>query len=258
MMNRSEKKKFNFKKLITATNILMILLVIFYLLDCYLPLPKGYTGYTHWNSENPSAVNYIFGSCGGLLSNYMALGGAGRTEVYRHFTMTFLHGGVLHLIANLVGLYFIGNYTEKRFGWWLTYILFFVIAFTESFITDPLYAAIVPHEAEEIKGNISSGCSGGVFGLIGVSLAALFFDIKSFKKIGLPTIIASAIYGVLTTYVLNLGWTTLCHNIAMVLGLAFGTAIVLPFYLLKKRKSVPEIRPEGEAAETEESDNEKN
>ncbi|MDE7396053.1 MAG: rhomboid family intramembrane serine protease, partial [Clostridiales bacterium] len=180
------KKKFEFKKLITATNILMVVLVILYLLDCYLPLPKGYTGYTHWDGNSSAAVNYIFGSCGGLLSNYMAMGGGLGTQVYRHLTQNLLHGGLLHLIANLVGLYFFVNYTEKKFGWWLTYILFFVIAFTESFITDPLYLAMAPNKAEEVSSTISVGASIGIFGLAGVSLAALFFDIKSFKKVGLP------------------------------------------------------------------------
>lgn len=85
------------------------------------------------------------------------------------------------------------------------------------------------------------GASGGIFGLIGALLAAIFFDIKSFKKIGLPTIIVSAAYGFLTTYVVSFGWTTVCHNVAFVLGLAVGTLIILPFFLLKKGKFAPAV-----------------
>lgn len=237
------KKKFDFKKLITATNILIAVLIIFYLLDCYLPLPEGYTGYTAWSDDSPSAVNYIFGFCGGLLSNSMAMGGTLENSgaFYRHFTQMFLHGGLLHLVANLVGLYFVGSYAEKRFGWWLTLVLFVLTAFAESFITDPLYLAMFPSKEEEVAATVSVGASGGIFGLIGASLAAIFFDLKNFKKISKPTAIVSAVYGVLTTYVVSFGWTTLCHNVAMLLGLFFGTALILPFFLLKKGKFAPEI-----------------
>ena len=66
------KKKFEIKKLFTATNILIVILLIIYLLDRFLPFPEGYTGYNAWIEDAPPAFNYIFGSCGGLLTNYMA------------------------------------------------------------------------------------------------------------------------------------------------------------------------------------------
>lgn len=245
------KKKFDFKKLLTATNILILVLVIIYLFDCYLPLPDGYTGYTAWDDELPSAVNYILGYCGGLITNSLGMGGtlANGNAVYRHFTQMFLHGGLLHLIANAVGLFFVGNYAEKRFGWWLTLILFVATAFIESYITDPLFAAMFPKKAEEVASDISVGASGGVFGLIGASLAAIFFDLKSFKKIGTPTLVVSAIYGILTTYIIGWGWSTLCHNVALILGLALGTAIILPFFLLKKGKFSPACKSQESEAE---------
>lgn len=232
------KKSFNLKKYVTATNVLILVLILFYLLDRYLPFPEGYTGYNAWFEDESPVFNYIFGSCGGLLSNYMARGEflENGYAIYRNFTCTFLHGHILHIIANLLGLYFIGNYTEKRFGWWLTLILFVSIAFIESFITDPLYIAMFPEKSEEIANTISMGASSGIFGLAGVSLAALLFNIKSFKSVGLPTIIVSVIYGVFTTYIASFGWTTLCHNVAIILGLFIGTLIILPFYILKKKK----------------------
>lgn len=231
-------KKINYKKHLTATNLMIVILLILYLLDKYLPLPKDYNGFNCWEAELPPALNYIFGFCGGLLMNSMAVckNIAGGMAVYRQFTSMFLHGHVLHLIANLVGLYFIGNYTEKKYGWWLTYIIYFLVGFMQFLITDPLFAAISPDKFAESYNMPSCGASGGIFALAGVSLAALFFDIKSFKKIGKPTIIVSAIYGVLTTYVVSFGWTTVCHNVSLILGLIFGVIIILPFFLLKKGK----------------------
>ncbi len=240
------KGKIEIKKWITATNILMLILLVLYLLDCYLPLPKGYTGYTAWDDESSPVFNYIMGFCGGLLSNSMAMGGTleNGNAVYRHFTQMFLHGGLLHLTANLLGLYFIGNFAEKRFGWWLTIILFVLTAFIESYITDPLYLAICPSKAEEVAATISNGASGGVFGLAGAAVASLFFDIKSFKKIDKTTIIISAIYGIMVTYVVSFGWTTVCHNVAFCLGLVLGALITLPFFILKKGKFVGKTMPE--------------
>ena len=201
-------KKFEIKKYINTTNVLIAIIVLLYLLDCYLPLPNGYDGYTNWYNDSSPAMNYIFGSCGGLLSNYLAMGGnlTNGNAIYRHFTQMLLHGGLLHLIANVVGLYFVGRYAEKRFGWWLTALLFVAVGFAESFVTDPLYLAMFPAQAEQVASTISVGASGGVFGLIGACLAAIFFDIKSFKSIGKPTIIVAAVYGVLTTYIVGLGW----------------------------------------------------
>ncbi len=254
------KQKTGIKKFITATNILILILIVLYLLDCYLPLPEGYAGYTAWGNELPPALNYIMGFCGGLLTNSLAMGGtlANGDAVYRHFTQMFLHGGLLHLTANLVGLYFIGNFAEKRFGWCLTVILFVLTAFIESYITDPLYLAMCPSKTEEVSATISNGASGGVFGLAGAALASIFFDIKSFKKIDKPTIIVSAVYGILVTYVVSFGWTTVCHNVGFCLGLAFGTLIILPFFLLKKGKFTLKAAPEPETEPSSETAPEQN
>lgn len=231
-------KKFDYKKFLTVTNILMLIIVLFYIFDHYLPLPKNYTGFT-WASKDITAVDYLLGNCGGLLTNYLGVGKVlnyNSSQVYRYVIQMFLHVRLFHLIGNLVGLYFIGHYTEKRFGWWLTCIIFFTVGITEAFITDPLYLAMAPSKAEELSKSVSVGASGGIFGLAGASLAALFFDIKSFKQIDKPTLIVSVIYGVLTTYLVSFGWTTVCHNVSLILGLTVGVIIILPFYLLKKGK----------------------
>ncbi len=235
------KKKFHLKNLLTATNILIMILIVLYVLDKYLPFPNNYNGFSAWDNERSPALNYISGSCGGLLTNYLALGGILQNgyAIYRHITAAFLHGRLLYLITNIAGLYFIGNYAEKRFGRILTYLIFLIVAFTESFITTPLYCAIAPDKAQTTWAAVSTGASGGIFGLIGFTLAALFFDVKSFKKIGIPTIIVSAIYGVLTTYIASFGFTTVCHNVSLLIGIFLGTALILPFFLLKKGKFAP-------------------
>lgn len=214
-------EKSNYKKHLTVTNIILLILTVFYFLDHYLPFPKDYSGFT-WANDKLNSTDYLLGFCGGLLTNYMGTGqvlDSAGTEIYRYATQMFLHGHLLHFIANLIGLYFIGNYAEKRFGRWTTYVIFFIVGVVECFITNPLYVAIAPSKAEEVAKTVSVGASGGIFALAGASLAALLFDVKSFKQIGKSTLIVSAIYGVLTTYVVNFGWTTVCHNVSFILGL---------------------------------------
>ena len=92
------------------------------------------------------------------------------------------------------------------------------------------------------------------FALIGLGFAVLCFDIKSFKQIDKPTIIVSAIYGILTTYVVSFGWTTVCHNVSMILGLIFGVVIILPFFILKKGKFSPNYKAQTENSNENEID----
>lgn len=54
--------------------------------------------------------NVIFNSLSG--SGFRKLNG----EVYRIFTASFLHGNLLHLVANIVALICVGSFLEKRLG----------------------------------------------------------------------------------------------------------------------------------------------
>ncbi len=254
-MEKILREKKSLKSYLTATNFMIIILIIFYLLDKYLPFPNGYTGFNAWDDSLSPAVNYLMGNCGGLLINYMGAGSclANGTAVYRQLTSMFMHSFIFHLIANLIGLYFIGNYVEKKFGWWLTYIVYFLVGFMQYLITDPLYAAMAGDKFVEAT-MPSVGASGGIFALIGLGFAVLCFDIKSFKQIDKPTIIVSAIYGILTTYVVSFGWTTVCHNVSMILGLIFGVVIILPFFILKKGKFSPNYKAQTENSNENEID----
>lgn len=98
MQKDRRKKKFKASSLLTTSNVLIVVLIVIYVLDCYLPLPRGYTGYTAWDNESSATLNYVLGSCGGLLTNYLGTGTAlvNGNAMYRHITQMFLHGGLLH------------------------------------------------------------------------------------------------------------------------------------------------------------------
>ena len=63
------KKKFELKKHLTVTNGFILVIILVYLLDRFLPFPPGYTGYNAWLDESSAVFNYIFSSCGELVTN---------------------------------------------------------------------------------------------------------------------------------------------------------------------------------------------
>jgi membrane associated rhomboid family serine protease len=83
-------------------------------------------------------------------------------EWWRLFTVTLVHGGLLHLALNMYALYLVGPIVERFYGWkifGLMYVLCALAGSIASFIVgDP--------------GVPSVGASGAIFGLFGVVLAA--------------------------------------------------------------------------------------
>lgn len=83
-------------------------------------------------------------------------------EWWRLLTNIFLHGGLMHILANLVGLMFVGIFLEPLLGrtrFLAVYLLTGLLASC---------ASIWWHEA-----TVSVGASGAIFGLYGVFLAML-------------------------------------------------------------------------------------
>ncbi|MTH17181.1 rhomboid family intramembrane serine protease [Flavobacterium sp. LC2016-01] len=85
---------------------------------------------------------------------------------WRLLTSLFLHGGLIHLFNNMIGLWFIGILLEKYIGktkYLLTYLGTGIIA---------SIASIWWNEA-----TVSIGASGAIFGLFGLFLALLVFKV---------------------------------------------------------------------------------
>lgn len=210
---------------VTATNLLIFLIVLAYLLDRYVvPLPADYAGIVNRAEDMPRALAYILGFCGGRLTDLLALCGEGLRPgggaFYRRFTVVFTHASLLHLAANVIPLAVIGNFVERRLGPALTAGVFFLVSFLESCITDPLYLLLDPAYAAELPFALNVGASSGVFGLMGAGLALCLLDRENWSGLKRSGKILLAVYGVLTTYLFGVGWSTLCHNVAFVLGCA--------------------------------------
>ncbi|XP_060201937.1 RHOMBOID-like protein 1 isoform X1 [Lycium barbarum] len=84
---------------------------------------------------------------------------------WRLFTCMWLHGGVFHLLANMLSLLVIGIRLEREFGFVRIGLLYIIAGLGGS-----LFSALF------IKSNISVGASGALFGLLGSMLSELIIN----------------------------------------------------------------------------------
>ena len=128
-------------------------------------------------------------------------------EWWRLITNTFLHGGLMHLFANMYGLLFVGIFLEPRIG---------KIRYALIYLGTGIIASIGSiwwHEA-----TVSVGASGAIFGLYGVFLAILLTKVfpKGFSKAFLISTL------VFVGFNLLMGLTGGIDNAAHIGGLASG------------------------------------
>lgn len=99
----------------------------------------------------------------GFIDQYLALsnGGLAHGYVWQLLTFQFLHGGLMHLLSNLIGIWFFGRFIEDRLGRgnFLKIYLFSGIA---GGLLQSLLGFIFP----QFFGGHVIGASAGVFGLL--------------------------------------------------------------------------------------------
>ena len=94
-------------------------------------------------------------------------------EWWRLLTSTFLHGGIMHLFANMYGLLFVGIFLEPRIGK-VKFAIIYIIAGVLASISSLWW-----HDS-----TVSVGASGAIFGLYGLFLALMLTKVypKEFSK----------------------------------------------------------------------------
>jgi membrane associated rhomboid family serine protease len=133
-------------------------------------------------------------------------------EWWRLLTSTFLHGGIMHLAANMYGLLFVGIFLEPRIG---------KTKFAWIYLTCGILASITSlwwHEA-----TVSVGASGAIFGLYGLFLALMLTKVypKEFSKALLLSTLIFIVFNLL------FGLTGGIDNAAHIGGLVSGFVIGL-------------------------------
>lgn len=142
-------------------------------------------------------------------------------EWWRLLTSTFLHGGLIHLLANMYGLLFVGMFLEPQLGKKKYAIIYLTTGILASI------ASLWWHDA-----TVSIGASGAIFGLYGVFLALLLTKVfpKDFSKAFLTSTLIFIGYNLLA------GFTGGIDNAAHIGGLVSGLIIGLILYPQLKRK----------------------
>jgi len=207
------------KKWLTTTNILIIFMVLLYIFVTIFFDIETYV-------EN-------FGLCGiDVCDNGLTF--------YRYFTSLFMHWFILHLAANMIGLYFSGNLLEKYTNKFTLLCSFIGIGILGGIITTPIYGLI--DKAYNPNTLVQVGSSIGVFGVMGMCLGYNLMHKGSIKKVKKSNKIVLAIYGIFFTYLMNGDnyWTLFAHNIGFILGIILY--LILYFIIFKhKEKRKEEI-----------------
>jgi rhomboid protease GluP len=158
-------------------------------------------GLMAWASGQSSFSGEFVVEWGGDYAPY-TLGG----QVWRLLTSTFLHFSLVHLLSNMLCLFYWGLVTERALGWrrWLaTYLAAGVVASTAS--------TLFQHDV------VSAGASGSIAGLLGVMLAMFF---KGFPEVSGARIFQNLVLNAMIAFVVQVDW--IAHLGGLLAGLAIG------------------------------------
>uniref|UniRef100_A0A2P2JZC6 RHOMBOID-like protein n=1 Tax=Rhizophora mucronata TaxID=61149 RepID=A0A2P2JZC6_RHIMU len=171
-------------------------------------------------SFEPLRDNPLFGPSSATLEK---LGGLEWTKIvskhqgWRLVACIWLHAGIIHLLANMLSLVFIGIRLEQQFGFARIGFIYLLSGFGGSVLSSLF-----------IRGNISVGASGALFGLLGAMLSELITNWTIYTNK------AAALFTLLFFITINLviGILPYVDNFAHIGG--FLSGLLLGFILLPR------------------------
>jgi Uncharacterized membrane protein (homolog of Drosophila rhomboid) len=142
-------------------------------------------------------------------------------EWWRLLSSIFLHGGIMHVLVNMVGLFYVGVFLEPLLGW-KRYLSFYLLTGILASI-----ASVWWYDA-----TISVGASGSIFGLFGIFFAFLLTKIypPDFTK---PFLISTSVF---IGFNLLMGLAGGIDNAAHIGGLLSGFILGIILYPTIKRQ----------------------
>ncbi|EXC34104.1 Inactive rhomboid protein 1 [Morus notabilis] len=169
-------------------------------------------------SFQPLKENPLFGPSSSTLEKLGALEWrkvVDRNQGWRLITCIWLHAGVIHLLANMLSLVFIGIRLEQQFGFVRVGLIYLISGLGGSILSSLF-----------IQRNISVGASGALFGLLGAMLSELLTNWTIYTNK------AAALFTLIVIIAINLAVGILPHvdNFAHIGG--FLTGFLLGFVLL--------------------------
>lgn len=206
--------------LVVVANIAMFV-VTMYVNNCphrRSPYGSCVAGSLHRFSFQPLRENPLFGPSSFTLQKMGAL--EWERVVHQHqgwrlVTCMWLHAGLIHLIANMLSLVFIGIRLEQQFGFLRIGAIYLLSGFGGSILSSLF-----------MRNSISVGASGALFGLLGAMLSELITNWTIYTNK------AAALFTLLIIIVINLAVGILPHvdNFAHIGG--FLTGFFLGFIFL--------------------------
>ncbi|XP_030524832.2 RHOMBOID-like protein 2 [Rhodamnia argentea] len=169
-------------------------------------------------SFQPLKENPLFGPSSSTLDRMGALDWnkiVHQKQGWRLITCMWLHAGVIHLLANMLCLAFVGICLEQQFGFVRVATIYLLSGFGGSILSSLF-----------IQSRISVGASGALFGLVGAMVSELITNWTIYTNK------AAALFMLIIIIALNLGLGVLPHvdNFAHIGGLLTG--FLLGFILL--------------------------
>ena len=146
-----------------------------------------------------------------------------RGEYYRLFTYGLVHADVMHLLVNMLTLFFFGSFVEQFYqstlGWW-GFPLFYALGIVVSIL--PTWA-----RHKDDRDYRSLGASGAVMGVL---MASVLFDpwmqIYVFFAIPVPAIVYAALFVVYEMWADRSGADRVNHS-AHLWGAAYGVVFTV-------------------------------
>jgi membrane associated rhomboid family serine protease len=103
-------------------------------------------------------INYVY--LGWPVEHYGALSvtGLGRGYLWQFITFQFLHGGLWHLVFNLMCIFFFGRFCEGRFGWRRMLVLYFSAGVVGGLLQIMMALAFPFHYGHSVFGASAGAC----------------------------------------------------------------------------------------------------
>ncbi|KAL8504691.1 hypothetical protein ACS0TY_016030 [Phlomoides rotata] len=201
-----------------VANIVMFIITM-YVNNCPKNSLSCVAGFLGRFSFQPFKENPLLGPSSSALDKMGALNVAKVVddhEGWRLITCMWLHGGVFHLLANMLSLVVIGIRLEQEFGFIRIGLLYLISGFGGSLLSSLF-----------IQSNISVGASGALFGLLGGMLSELITNWTIYAN-KMATLITLVII-----IVINLGVGILPHmdNFAHIGGFISGFLLGFVFLI---------------------------
>lgn len=149
-----------------------------------------------------------------------------QSPLINNFTAIFMHSSLIHLMSNMVCLWFLFDISYQRIGVILTDIVFVVTGFMSNLCTQILSPDIV-----------SVGASGAVFGIAGMLLILeIYYRIKGYNN-ALGYVFSFAVYNIIFTF-MSPNINAYAHfsglAIGIILGILFTFIMMIKNFLTKR------------------------